>query len=184
MTAEAELRTTRGGVSPDGEGWFVINARESRWRDDGPLGLYCTFEGKRRFAQLGFNISVLEPGQPLGFYHRERAQEDFLVLQGECTLIVEGEQRLVRAWDFFHCPPGTDHALVGAGDGPAIVVAVGARGRGTGGIVYPVSGLAARFGAGVGRETRSPSEAYRAIFAELPRSRWVPYPGLLPDQLG
>jgi uncharacterized cupin superfamily protein len=184
MTDKAALRMTRGGASPDGDGWFVLNARHSRWRDDGPLGRYCTFEGKRRFGQLGLNINVLQPGQPLGYYHREGAQEDFLVLRGQCTLIVEGQERPLRAWDFFHCPPGTEHVIVGAGDEPAIVVAVGARGRGKGGIVYPVSDLAGRFGASVGQETRSPSEAYREIFAGLPRSRWVAYPGVLPDELG
>src|SRR5262249_53771429 len=113
VATEAALRITRGGASPDGDGWFVLNARDSRWRDDGAVGRYCTFEGKRRFPQLGININVLEPGQPLGFYHRENAQEDFLVVEGQCTLIVEGEQRLLRTWDFFHCPPGTEHVLVG-----------------------------------------------------------------------
>ena len=61
-------------------------------------------------------------------------------------------------------------------------MAVGARGRGVGGgLVYPVSELAARHGAGVERETTDPAEAYAEIFAELPRSRFVPYePGSLP----
>jgi hypothetical protein len=64
---------SRNGLVVDGEGWFVVNAHASRWRDEGPLGAYCTFEGKRRFPQLGVNISVLEPGQRLGMLHREAA---------------------------------------------------------------------------------------------------------------
>ena len=183
MTPEAPLRLSKNGLVVDGEGWFVVNARESRWRSMGPLGSYCTFEGKRPFPQLGINVSVLEPGQAMGMYHREKAQEDFLVVAGECLLIVEGEERPLKAWDFFHCPGGTEHIIVGAGEGPAIVVAVGARGRGIGGgIVYTVSETAAHHGASVERETTKSSEAYAAIRADLPRSLWVPYePGWLPD---
>jgi uncharacterized cupin superfamily protein len=186
VTSEAAPRRTKNGLVVDDEGWFVLNARESRWRSEGPLGSYCNFEGKRHFKQLGFNISVLAPGEAMGMYHRERAQEGFLVLAGECVLIVEEQERRLKQWDFFHCPGGTEHIIVGAGDEPAIVVAVGARGRGVGGgLVYPVSELAAQHGASVERETTDPGEAYERIWADLPRSRFVPYrPGLLPDRLG
>ena len=123
---------SKNGLVTDGEGWFVVNARESRWRDEGPLGSYCTFEGKRRFPHFGINITVLEPGERIGMYHRENGQEAFLVLEGECTLIVEGQERRLEAWDFFYCAPGTDHIIVASGDQSAIVLAVGARGRGVG----------------------------------------------------
>ncbi len=167
---------TKNGLVVDDACWFVVNARESRWRDEGPQGLYCNFEGKRRFPQLGFNINVLEPGQSLGMYHRENGQEGFLVVAGECVLLIEEQERRLVAWDFVHCPGGTPHVIVATGDGPAIVVAVGARGRGVGGgIVYPVSEVAARHNASVERETTSPAEAYAKIWAELPRSRFVPY---------
>ena len=183
VTAEAALRMSRNGLVVDGEGWFVVNARDSRWRSEGPLGSYCTFEGKRRFPQLGINVNVLEPGQAMGMYHRENAQEDFLVLAGECVLIVEGQERPLEAWDFFHCPGGTEHIIVATGDRAAIVVAVGARGRGVGGgVVYTVSEIAARYGASVERETTSAAEAYEKVRADLPRSRWVEYrEGWLPD---
>jgi uncharacterized cupin superfamily protein len=173
---------TKNGLVVDVEGWFVMNARESRWKNEGPLGSYCNFEGKRRFPQLGINISVLEPGEAMGLYHRENAQEGFLVVAGECLLIVEQQERLLRTWDYFHCPAGTEHIIVGAGDEAAIVVAVGARGRGLGGIVYPVSKLAASHGASVERETTQAAEAYEKIYADLPRSRFVKYrPGWLPE---
>jgi uncharacterized cupin superfamily protein len=174
---EIPLRETKYGLVADGDGWFVINARESRWRDTGHFGHYCNFEGKRRFRQLGFNISVLQPGQPMSLYHRERAQEDFLVVSGECLLLVEAEERPLRAWDFVHCPGGTHHVIVGAGSGPSVVVAVGARG-GRKGIVYPVEPVALAHEAGVERETTKPQEAY-AGFAGWPRCR---YPeGSLPE---
>jgi quercetin dioxygenase-like cupin family protein len=180
---EAPMRMTKNGLVVDGEGWFVVNAHESRWRDEGPLGSYCTFEGKRRFPHFGLNISVFEPGERMGMYHRENAQEAFLVLEGECTLIVEGEERELKAWDFFYCAPGTEHIIVATSEQAAIVLAVGARGRSVGGgIVYEVSEAAARYGASVVRETSNPAEAYEEIYAALPRSRFVKYrPGWLPD---
>jgi len=174
---EIPLRETRYGLVADGDGWFVINATESRWRDAGRFGCYCDFEGKRRFRQLGINVSVLEPGQAIGLYHRERAQEDFLVLAGECVLLVEGEERPLRAWDFVHCPGGTNHMIVGAGAGPSVVLAVGARG-GRKGLVYPVDPLALAHGVGVERETTKPQEAY-AAFPAFARCRYRP--GWLPE---
>jgi uncharacterized cupin superfamily protein len=180
--AEAPVRTSKNGLVTDGQGWFVVNARESRWREEGPLGSYCTFEGKRRFPHFGINISVLEPGETMGMYHRESGQEAFLVLAGECTVIVEGEERRLATWDFFYCAPGTEHIIVAAGQQSAVVLAVGARGRGVGGgIVYTVCKAAARYGASVARETTKPAVAYAKVRAGLPRSKWVKYrPGWLP----
>jgi uncharacterized cupin superfamily protein len=174
---------TKNGLVTDGEGWFVVNASESRWREEGPLGSYCNFEGKRRFPHFGINISVLEPGEHIGMYHRENAQEAFLVLAGECTLIVEEEERPLTTWDFFYCPPGTEHIIVASGDQEAVLLAVGARGRSVGGgIVYTVSEVAERYGASVARETTDPADAYAEIFAALPRSRFAQYrPGWLPQ---
>jgi uncharacterized cupin superfamily protein len=180
--AEAPVRMSKNGLVTDGEGWFVVNARESRWRDEGPLGSYCTFEGKRRFPHFGINISVLEPGEMMGMYHRENGQEAFLILAGECTLIVDERERQLVAWDFFYCAPGTEHILVAAGRQAAVVLAVGARGRGVGGgVVYPVCKAAARYGASVARETTNSAAAYAKARVGLPRSNWVKYrPGWLP----
>ncbi|TMK92296.1 MAG: cupin domain-containing protein [Actinobacteria bacterium] len=168
---EAPLRQTKFGLAPEGSGWFVVNAGEIRWRRWERLGVYCDFEGKRRFPQLGVNISVLQPGESLGRYHAENAQEDFLVVSGRCVVVVEDEERELRAWDFFHSPPGTRHMIVGAGDGPSVVVAVGARGRGRKGLVYPPSRVAAKHGISVAQETNNPSEAY----ADLERPKRVTY---------
>jgi len=173
---EAPLRMSKNGLVVDGEGWFVVNARDSRWKEEGPLGSYCTFEGKRRFPHFGINISVLEPGERMGMYHREKGQEAFLVLAGECTLIVEEEERRLGAWDFFYCAPETEHIIVAAGRQSAIVLAVGARGRGVGGgVVYTVSKAAARYGASVASETTQSAIAYRNVHASLPRSRFVKF---------
>jgi uncharacterized cupin superfamily protein len=171
VVPEAPLRETKYGLVADVDGWFMVNARDARWRESEPFGAYCDFEGKRPFRQLGFNISVLQPGQSLGYYHRENAQEGFLVLAGECLLIVEDEERPLRAWDFFHSPPRTAHMIVGAGSGPSVVVAVGARGLPRKGLVYEVSKTARKHGVSVKKETTKPSEAY----AGLPKSSRVSY---------
>src|SRR5918996_6610813 len=156
---EAPLRATKYGVVPDGDGWFVLNARETRWGDYGPLGAACDFEGKRPFKQLGINLNVLTRGEPMSMYHRENNQEGFLVLAGECLLTVEGEERPLEPWDFFHCPGGTAHVILGAGEGPAVVLAFGARG-GRKGIAYLVAPVALAHGAGVEEQTTKSAEAY------------------------
>ena len=165
VVPEAPLNQTEAGLVPDGEGWFVLNAREAQWLE-GDFGAYTRFEGETRFEQLGINIGVLAPGQPACMYHRENAQEDFLVLSGECLLLVEGEERRLKAWDFFHCPPWTEHVFVGAGDGPCAILAVGA--RSTKGVVYPESELAQRHKAGVAQETSEPAEAYKDFTPDQP----------------
>jgi uncharacterized cupin superfamily protein len=177
---ELPLRETKYGLVADSDGWFVLNARDSRWRDAGHFGRYCDFEGKRPFRQLGITVSVLRPGEPIGLYHHERAEEGFLVLAGECLLLVEGQERMLRAWDFFHCPGGTNHMVIGAGSGPAVVVAVGGRG-GRKGIVHPVDDLALAHETGVEQETTRPDEAYRPF----PRfSRCGYEDGWLPETQG
>jgi uncharacterized cupin superfamily protein len=165
VVPEAPLENTDHGSYPMGEGWFVLNARDAQWFDSVEMGLYTPFEGENaRFGEVGFNIGILRPGEPSCMYHREEAQEDFLVLSGECLLIVEGEERPLRAWDFVHCPPWTEHVFVGTGDGPCVLLGTGARRKGRG-LAYPVNEVALRYGAGVEVETGKPDEAY-ARFAE------------------
>ena len=171
---EAKLIRRKGGLLPTGEGWFVVNAREARWFHSDELGSYTRFEGSSgsgaRFLQYGVNVNVLRPGQSTGLYHAENAQEGFLVVRGECLLVVEGQERTLRPWDFFHCPPETEHILVGAGNEPCVVVAVGARPT-PHAIRYLVSEAAARHGVSVPRETTSPRAAYR----HLPPMQQGPY---------
>jgi uncharacterized cupin superfamily protein len=174
MPKESRLTQTPGGKVPEGSGWFVVNAREARWMT-GAFGAYTRFEGQERFPHLGINIGVLQPGQPACYYHAESDQEDFLVLSGECLLLIEGQERHLRAWDFVHCPPWTEHVFVGAGTGPCAVLAVGAR-RGDE-TIYPVSELALRHRAGVTEETRDPAQAYADIPDDVDTSfqdGWLP----------
>ena len=167
MVAEAELVPTEHGLVPKGQGWFVVNAHETQWWERKGRGVLCEFEGAgfegaADFLQLGINLTVLGPGEPLSMYHWENEQEDFLLLGGRALLVVEGEERPLRAWDFVHCPAGTRHVIVGAGDAPCLLLAVGARGRATGPDwgAYTVDDAALRHGAGVESETTDPREAY------------------------
>jgi uncharacterized cupin superfamily protein len=152
VTPEA---TVADGI-PQSAGWFVLNAREARWLHN-ELGGYCGFEGQEdaAFDQLGINLNVLPPGMPMAMYHEEPGQEGFLVLRGECILIVEGEERRLRAWDFAHCPPGTAHTFVCTSDGPCVIVATGNR-REDLERIYLRSEIALRYGAGVGADTTDP----------------------------
>src|SRR5437764_4669510 len=162
MPNEARLEETEHGLVPSGDGWFVLNARDVRWLDRGPRGLACSFDPEPEFEQLGLNIFVLGPGQPMSMYHWEADQEDFLVVSGEAVLVIEGEERPLRAWDFVHCPPHASHVIVGAGNGPCVVVAVGARAHQDsedwGG--YPLDETAKRHNASTEQETNDPRVAY------------------------
>jgi uncharacterized cupin superfamily protein len=173
MVPEAELKQTEAGLVPAGEGWYVLNAREAAWHGNDEFGRWCHFEGDVRFEELGINVSVLAPGQPACMYHGESNQEDFLVLAGECVLLIEGEERPLRAWDFVHCPPETEHIFVGAGDGPCVIFMAGGR-TGEKRITYPRSELALRYGAGAETETSVPRKAYVSFpkWQPGPPSRW------------
>ena len=150
--------------------WFTVNVRDTPWMTHETFGSACRFEDREApFPQLAINLRVLQPGQPNCLYHQESPQEDFLVLAGECLLLVEGEERPLRAWDFVHCPSGTEHIFVGAGAGPCVIFMTGARSKERT-IVYPRSELASRHGAGVETETSLPAEAY------APFPKWEPGP--------
>jgi len=184
VVTEAQLVPTELGLVPKGQGWFVLNARETQWGARKGRGFLCEFEGAgfegaADFVQLGINLTVLGPGEPMAMYHRENGQEDFLVLAGEALAVVEGEERPLRQWDFLHCPPGTNHVIVGAGAGPCVVLAVGARDRTTGPDwgAHTVDEAAQRHYAGVERETTRADEAYaRFPGGELTRYHegWLP----------
>lgn len=190
MVPEAPLEQTEHGLLLAGEGWFVLNAREAAWGRCEGRGKWPLLESKRAmFPQLGVGLTVLEPGEPMAMYHWETDQEDFLVLSGEALAIVEGQERPLRQWDFLHCPAGTNHVIVGAGDGPCVVFAVGSREKHTyrtpdGTIegtddwgAYTVDEAALRHGAGVEEETNDANVAYTRFperVATRYRDGWLP----------
>jgi uncharacterized cupin superfamily protein len=153
--------------------------RDAEWRHVDGRGAVCVvgddFEGERQLEQLGVNPFVLRPGEPMAMYHWEADQEGFLVVSGEAVLIIEGEERQLRAWDFVHCPPNTKHVIVGAGSGPCLVIAIGARTHDR--LGFTVDEVAKRHGAGVEEDTTDGGIAYARVPRREPtayRDGWLP----------
>jgi quercetin dioxygenase-like cupin family protein len=168
---EAHLVETEAGLVPQGDGWFVVNVRDAPWLRNDYFGARTSFEAGGRivralpeleqhsFPQVGVTVYVLPKGKPSTMYHGETDQEAFLVVRGQCLLLVEGRERLLREWDFFHCAPNTMHGFVGASDEPCVIVMIGGRDP-EGTIVYERNETALRHGAGVEQTTSDPFEAY------------------------
>jgi uncharacterized cupin superfamily protein len=167
MIEEARLEDVGSGLAPVSEGWFVVNAADAAWLNNDYFGGVCIFESDNlvlrhrpeldpvESQRAGFTLRVVQPGQPAGLYHAEtEQQEDFLILMGECILLVEEKERRLRTWDVVRLPEGTAHTFVGAGDGPCVVLGAGNRTEGST-IVRPRSELALRYEAGVEEETTS-----------------------------
>ena len=185
---EAPLEQSEAGLVAAGDGWFVVNAREARWFHREARGELLPLTGNFEtddeaewhrvlsFPQFGVNLFVLEPDEPMAVYHGEDAEESFLVLRGDCVLVIEGQERSLRQWDFVHCPPWTEHTIVGAGHGSCVILVVGS--RGSEGIRFPANEAAAKHGASSERDTTDGGEAY----ARFPSGYDTPYRnGLLPE---
>ena len=186
MVPEARLEQTEGGgLAPTCVGWFVLNARDASWFEKPgqghslPLTGDDAYEAETFFPMLGMAIRVVEPGEPTGTYHWETEQEDFLVLSGQGLLIVEGQERPLKQWDFVHCPPKTRHAFVGAGDGPCVILCASSRQFQKDGPwgFYCSDETAAQYNASSPQETQDGAIAYARFASE----RATKYPdGLLP----
>jgi uncharacterized cupin superfamily protein len=155
---------------------FVVNVADAPAQSYPGSGVFAAFEDpKDPFPDFGINVHVLHPGEANAKYHAEHVQEDFLVLGGTCLLILNGEERLLTQWDFFHCPAGTEHTFVGAGDGPCWILMVGARGP-RAGAHFPVNETAAKYGASAPESTDDSRVAYSdwSNEAESGRLPWPP----------
>jgi uncharacterized cupin superfamily protein len=181
---EAPPQETEDGLVAVGGGWFVMNARDARWFDR-PGRRSVSFTGKTEFEadtffpMLGVQLAVLEPGEPNSTYHWETETEAFLVLSGEALLIVEGEERPLRQWDFVHCPPKTEHVIVGAGDGACVVLAMSSRENQAFGPYgeYTANEVARRYGASPEQDTQDADVADADVRESKPsryRDGWLP----------
>jgi uncharacterized cupin superfamily protein len=184
MIPEAPLEDPGTGLVPTGPGWFILNAREARWfdrpgRHSLPLTGHDEYEAETFFPMLGMSIQVLSPGEANAVYHWETEQEDFLVLFGEALVVVEGQERTLRQWDFVHCPPETRHVFVGAGDGPCVILAASSRQfqkEGPWGY-YTADETARRYGASPEDDTQDTEAAYAHVPPSEParyQDGWLP----------
>ena len=186
MIEEARLERVESCLTPVTAGWFVLNARDAAWLDNDATQACCIFEsddfvlrGRPDLTEYvkpgaGFALRVLRPERAADMYHAESVEEDFLVLLGECILIIEDQERHLRAWDFVHCPPGAAHAFVGVGDGPCVLLCAGNRDFDdeTFWRVYKRSDVAMRYGASVGRtRARMRRQTRRSETAGATRAR-------------
>ena len=174
---EAPLDRTENGLQAAGDGWFVVNARDAVWGESETMGVFTRLgESKAaRFPQLGFNIGVLWPGQPACMYHREPNQEGFLVLSGECILLVEGQQRQHEAVGLLPLPGGHRPS---SGRERRRALRRG-RGRVAGESGCRLSGVRARAGSTGVRSRRRPriqKEAYEGLTVEdtAYKDGWLP----------
>lgn len=168
---EAPLNASDHGQKPAGPGWFVTNLADCAWKTSDRFGAFSDFQSES-FEQFGWHVHVLQPGQSNCLYHREEAQEDFMVLHGEALLLVEGRERPLKAWDVIHCPPNTEHVFVGAGDGPCAILMAAPKIPGRP-LLYPVNETVLKHGAGVTEETPDPRVAYAGTPpAEPLKSPW------------
>ena len=156
----------------------MVNVRDATWLNSDEFGSGCIFDGPAAwFKQVGINISVLMPGEPNCLYHSESQQEDFSCCSARPSC--SSRARSGRSGNGISSirPAGTVHVFVGAGDGPCAILMVGARTQDEQ-LLYPVSELAARYGASAEEETSSGEEAYARF--ERPRRERPPYFDQLP----
>jgi uncharacterized cupin superfamily protein len=179
---EASSEETPYGRYVTSDGWFVLNLSDAlAVRNEEKGGAMYPLEPQESpFGDFGARVRVLWPGDPNALYHSENAQEGFLVLSGECTLIVEEEERPLRQWDYVHCPAETRHVFVGAGEGPCAILMIGSRPE-VETLSYPASEVAAKYGASASKATDEPDEAYADWPGEYLPVR-IPWP-LEPDSL-
>jgi uncharacterized cupin superfamily protein len=172
VVTEARLERVASGLAPVTPGWFIVNTADAAWTNNECYGGVCIFEsdvfvlrGRPDLTEYvkpnaGFTIRVVPPGQPATLYHAESVEEDFLVLMGECVLIIEDQERHLRTWDFVHCPPMTAHTFVATDAGPCVILATGNRcddlER-----VYPRSEVALQHDAGSEVDTTDPERRGR-----------------------
>lgn len=183
MVNEAPVEKTEHGLVPTGEGWWIINARSARWVERDGRGRQVPFTGwtadeaETFHRELGVNLVVLEPGQPLAIYHKETDAEGFFMIAGEALALVEGQERPLTQWDYFHCPTDCEHTIIGAGTHPCVLLAMSSRvNQGTDNWgEYTVDEVALKHNAGVEEATTDPGEAY----ARWKPSRAVKYGGWL-----
>ena len=90
------------------------------------------FQGLRRELDLesfGINLMVLRPGQRLRIHRHEHQDEVYLVLEGELTLLVEGEPHELGVDQLARVGPETRRQLTNPHPEPVVILALGGAGK-------------------------------------------------------
>jgi uncharacterized cupin superfamily protein len=89
------------------------------------------FQSLRRdlgVSSFGMNAIVLQPGERGRIHAHEHQEEVYLVLEGELTLVVEGEERLLGPDRLVRVGPPVRRQLVNAGGQRVVLLALGGSG--------------------------------------------------------
>jgi mannose-6-phosphate isomerase-like protein (cupin superfamily) len=74
---------------------------------------------------FGLNEIVLQPGQRGRIHRHERQEEVYLVFEGELTLSVEGEERVLPRGALARVGPDVRRQLTNASAEPCVLIAIG-----------------------------------------------------------
>jgi hypothetical protein len=156
MVPESQLEKTEHGLVSKGEGWFVLNKRDAVWRHVDGRGASASLAPISKASGNSSSSASIRScsgsGRTDGHVPLEGRSGGLPRGVGEAVLIIEGEERQLRAWDFVHCPPNTKRVIGGAGSGPCFVIAVGAREHDSlcvTGVVYVIKSIRIRARGGI-----------------------------------
>ena len=158
---EAQLKDSGSGLAPATEGWFVVNVRDAEWWFADSRGARCSFESEYGEPAVSSHSS----GSTSPYWSQDRAAsitQSPLRKRSSCSPGSAGCSSRARSDAF--CP-GTSSIRLRGQSTPSWARATGhvpPDGRCAFGpeARYPVSELAARYGASVEEETSDPAQVY------------------------
>lgn len=78
---------------------------------------------------FGFNVLSLGPGQRNRIHRHLRQEEVYVVLEGELTLLVEGDPVVLGRYEAVRIEPSVRRQLTNPGPEPVVLLALGAYGE-------------------------------------------------------
>lgn len=105
--------------------------------EDGTTSTRLDPDSQERFVALrrqlgvttfGINQMVLQPGQRSRIHRHKRQEEVYLVLEGQLSLIVEGEESTLSAGELIRVAPAIRRQLINRGPDRLLLLALGADG--------------------------------------------------------
>jgi len=97
--------------------------------DPGTGDRFVTLRRQLGVTSFGMNQIVLQPGQRGRIHRHERQEEVYLVLEGNLTLIIEGEESELAIGELVRVAPTLRRQLVNRGPGRLVLLALGGEGE-------------------------------------------------------